>query len=126
MTPEEKDVAYVQGSERAWLTMLGECLRQLGYGSPEHTAHRWVLERADVVLKLREICEDFGDNDWPSDLHLADVLEKHLLRRLHEDGRGDDVSVTIGELKQWLVEYPDPIIGDLVAAYLDARIAETR
>lgn len=125
MTPEEKDIAYTQGADRAWLRMLGECVRALGYNSPEHNANRWILERADAVLKLREICEDFGDNDWPSDLHLTDVLEKHLLRRLHEDGRGDDMLVTIGELKHWLVEYPDRVIGDLVAAYLDARIAES-
>jgi hypothetical protein len=38
---------------------------------------------------------------------------------------GDDVLVvSVGELKQWLVEYPDQMVGDLIAAYLDARIAE--
>lgn len=41
-------------------------------------------ERAQVVVLLRELCADFGDNDWPDNLHLYDVIEKHLARRLHE------------------------------------------
>ena len=83
MSQQEFDeTSYTQGSQRAWLIMLGECLRNLGYGSPEHNAHRWILERADVVLKLREICREHGDNEWPDNLHLTDVLEKHLYRHL--------------------------------------------
>jgi predicted secreted protein len=39
-------------------------------------------EREDAVKLLREICEEHGDNDWADDLHLADVLEKHLYRHL--------------------------------------------
>lgn len=37
-------------------------------------------ERADVVAKLREFCGERGDNDWPDNLHLGDVIEKHLMR----------------------------------------------
>jgi hypothetical protein len=29
---------------------------------------------------LRLECAEFDDNDWPDDLHLADVVEKHLAR----------------------------------------------
>ena len=79
---DSHDVIYTQGSQRAWLRMLQECIHQLGPTSPEANAERWRLERGDVVLKLREICTDHGDNDWPDDLHLADVLEKHLYRHL--------------------------------------------
>ena len=31
---------------------------------------------------LRQVCAKYGDNDWPDNLHLADVIEKHLLRNL--------------------------------------------
>jgi hypothetical protein len=40
-------------------------------------------ERADTLLQLREVCGDFGDNDWPNELHLGDVIDKHLARHLH-------------------------------------------
>jgi predicted secreted protein len=42
-----------------------------------------VLEREAAVQALREMCRDFGDNDWPEDLHLADILDKHLAKHLH-------------------------------------------
>lgn len=30
--------------------------------------------------QLRIECEELGDNEWPDDLHLADVIEKHMAR----------------------------------------------
>ena len=48
----------------------------------DQTREQWEHERAETVQKLRAICAEFGDNNWPDDLHLADVLEKHLLRNL--------------------------------------------
>lgn len=85
---ELNETDYTEGSRRAWLTMLSECLRQLGYDSPEFSATHWVKEREATVLKLRDVCRDFGDNDWPEDLHLEDVIEKHLLKHLHERSAG--------------------------------------
>jgi hypothetical protein len=41
------------------------------------------LEREKTISALRELCAAFGDNDWPNDLHLADVIEKHLGKHLH-------------------------------------------
>lgn len=35
-------------------------------------------ERADALAYLRRLCERFGDNDWPDDLPLAEILEIHL------------------------------------------------
>jgi hypothetical protein len=40
-------------------------------------------ERAGTIAALRELCGHFGDNDWTDDLHLADVVEKHLGKHLH-------------------------------------------
>ena len=39
-------------------------------------------ERAAVVALLRWECGKDGDNDWPDELHLADVIERHLLNYL--------------------------------------------
>ena len=43
---------------------------------------KWPEERTAVVALLREICQDHGDNDWPDNLHLYDVIDKHLLRHI--------------------------------------------
>jgi predicted secreted protein len=42
------------------------------------------IERAQVVRYLRYLCAQFGDNDWEDNLHLEDVIEKHLMRYLYE------------------------------------------
>ena len=70
--------AYSQGSNAAWRAMLGECLRHLGAEDSDAARVRWVAERADIVAALRRVCADFGDNDWPDDAHLGDVIDKHL------------------------------------------------
>ncbi len=39
-------------------------------------------ERASTIQLLRGACRQFGDNDWDDDLHLVDIIEKHLLKHL--------------------------------------------
>jgi hypothetical protein len=80
-TPEE--LAYQAGSRRAWLGILGEALRNLGYEPGALDAERLALERSDAIAQLREICAEHGDNDWPDSLYLADIIEKHLARHLY-------------------------------------------
>jgi hypothetical protein len=41
-------------------------------------------EREVAVAMLRIECAEYDDNDWPDNLHLADVIEKHLARSAHE------------------------------------------
>lgn len=41
-----------------------------------------VDERAETIFILRIICKDHGDNDWEDDLHLADIIDKHLGKHL--------------------------------------------
>ena len=41
-----------------------------------------VDERTEAVAALRRVCRSFGDDNWPSSLHLADIIEKHLERHL--------------------------------------------
>jgi hypothetical protein len=72
------------------------CGKRVKYGDHVHFKgelfHSWCLtvaalkqsgvERKGAIRLLREICEAHGDNDWPDDLQLEDILEKHLLRHL--------------------------------------------
>lgn len=38
-------------------------------------------ERKDeLLILLRDLCGEFGDNDWPDELNRADALEKHFLK----------------------------------------------
>ena len=78
----EYERGYVEGKRRAWMSLLQECLRNLG--EEENKEYEWVLERQEAVARLRGLCAEFGDNDWPDDLHLADVIEKHLGDYLEE------------------------------------------
>lgn len=75
---------YERGSRMAWALMLQECLRHLGYKSEDGARAAWILEREAALRALRDICEHHGDNDWPEELHLADIIEKHLGRHLSD------------------------------------------
>lgn len=46
----------------------------------------WLKERENCIKILRELCADYGDNDWTDDTNLADVLEKHLAKHLWKKG----------------------------------------
>lgn len=37
----------------------------------------------ELLAGLRELCREYGDNDWPDNLHPLDVIEKHLTRPLY-------------------------------------------
>lgn len=38
-----------------------------------------------IIDKLREICSICGDNEWPDNLYMPDILENHILRYLREN-----------------------------------------
>lgn len=83
MTPERD---YYDGRRDALTKMLAHVvteLGELGYGADYDVGGaRWIVEREQAVAALRNLCEQFGDNDWPDNLHLADVIEKHQGRYL--------------------------------------------
>jgi hypothetical protein len=81
LTPDEES-AYKNGSRAAWLMMLRECVKQLGYGAAESSYAAWIIERSEAIQTLRQLCAAHGDNDWPDTLHLGDVIDKHLWRHL--------------------------------------------
>lgn len=86
---EQEESIYEQGSRAAWTFMLGECLRHLGYKSVYRSGEgadvAWIAEREAAIAMLRQVCAAHGDNDWPNDLHLGDIIEKHLWRNLEAE-----------------------------------------
>ena len=77
---EKEEAAYIEGRKSAYRSQLGTILREL-HGE-DLTLERMIAERADAIATLRRICRDHGDNDWPDDLHLSDIIDKHLHRHL--------------------------------------------
>ena len=85
MEPEDSDrdeIRWEAGYRAAATNMLREALKMLGYRGDEAAHAKWILERNATLDALRNVCADHGDNDWEPDLHLADVVEKHLARHL--------------------------------------------
>jgi hypothetical protein len=59
----------------------------LGEEDPDFQRHQWTLERHQAIVVLRRICDYYGDNDWKDNLHLADIIEKHLEKYLEAEDK---------------------------------------
>ena len=84
---ETHERGYITGTRAARQYMIRQLLRELDpecKDEPEVKLARLVVEREETIQHLRSLCADFGDNDWPNDLHLADVIDKHLGVHLYE------------------------------------------
>lgn len=79
---ERYESGYNSGYSAAYRAILQECARVLGYATDEGKLAALIAERESAIASLREICAAHGDNDWSDDLHLYDVLEKHLAPHL--------------------------------------------
>jgi hypothetical protein len=75
---EAEDKAYLAGRRAALVRTMQDCARQLGDDDPLAKAAACIEERESAVRALRAICAEHGDNDWPDNAYLVDVLEKHL------------------------------------------------
>lgn len=82
------ETAYEEGRRTAWRRILAECLRQLGYSGGDRQMVQLVLEREEAIAMLRDLCREFGDNEWTEDLNLADIIDKHLGKHLWHQDRG--------------------------------------
>lgn len=87
-----REAGYIAGQRATWCAQLEQALRALaGYGfssDPRVMLAQRVSHEERTRAALREVCRDHGDNDWSDDLHLSDVVEKHLGRYL--DARAED------------------------------------
>lgn len=73
---------YQDGKRQVLIGMALHFLRELDEQSTVVVKLRWIAERLEVVTALRRICERYGDNEWDENLHLVDVVEKHLENHL--------------------------------------------
>jgi hypothetical protein len=88
---EREEQIYLQGQKQVYISILMMCLGSLGITDPDARRHAWIEERQAAIVMLRDLCNEFGDNDWPDELYLGDIIEKHLARHLwqREDGPPD-------------------------------------
>jgi hypothetical protein len=88
---------------------------------------RQTVHREDVGKMLRMACEEFGDNDWPDNLHLADVLEKHLLRPIRQDLEAQEAEISaLGEQVATLKAESEALSASLRVANNVTRVAQSR
>ncbi len=74
--------AWLLGKKAAYERMLNECLLHLGPAG--QNKHSWASERTEAIAVLRQLCAEYGDNDWEDGLHVADIITKHLGRYLEQ------------------------------------------
>lgn len=76
------EVDYTAGRQSAFSELARQCAVELGVDTARGRYLLWGSQRAALVVCLRSLCDEYGDNDWPDDLDLRDVVEKHLVRPL--------------------------------------------
>jgi hypothetical protein len=76
---------FENGCRMVATSILSSCLLRLGYKGDMAEHSRWILERERAISTLRQVCKEFGDNDWETNLDLSDIIKKHLERHLEKD-----------------------------------------
>lgn len=86
---EAHERGYIEGHRQAWTGLLQQAIHELrGDGAgldPLVRIAALIRELEETRAVLRRACEDFGDNEWPDNLWLADALDKHLVRHLEAE-----------------------------------------
>lgn len=79
---ERSESSYLAGKARAGVEVLHLGLELAGCEGRD--VARMAMEIAEARNVLRRLCATHGDLDWGDDLHLADVIDKHLGKYLEE------------------------------------------
>lgn len=74
-----KENSYLEGQRAIAISLIKSLIIYLYEGEDIKMSILLQMERSEAISKLRQICEIVGDNDWEDDLHLVDILDKHLL-----------------------------------------------
>lgn len=82
---EEKFKVYEDATNGDLKVVVGlkAFLKQALSRKEEEIKKKYEYARKETLLVLKELCKDFGDLDWNDDLHLADIIEKHLAKHLY-------------------------------------------
>lgn len=86
---DQREENYENGKRAVYLEVIRHCYREMMQGE-EILPESYVIERTEAVQTLRHLCEEFGNNNWPDNLNLSDVIEKHLGRHLHQSSQRFD------------------------------------
>lgn len=60
-------------------------LPKIDHADIEILSTKWIKEREETITFLKELCAVFGDTDWDAEIHLKDILEKHLAKHLWKE-----------------------------------------
>lgn len=89
---DHEEIIYLEGKNNALKDTILHCQNELRNNGVElKTDEKFSQERVDVIKTLRSFCREFGDNNWDDNLHLSDVIDKHLAINL--DSRPPEMSL---------------------------------
>lgn len=115
---ELNDQHYLMGQRAALLNQMRNSLREMGYNE-EFTKERMIMEREDAINALRSICMEHGDNDWNEDLHMADIINKHLGNYLEAPKpESKPTKEQLNKFLTWMVEEWSP--NKLIIPFMDS------
>lgn len=81
---------WIDGNRAAFRHVMQHAMGELiSLGVPaKELEHVGLLAEHEAVRQaLRFACAEYGDNDWPDNLSLVDVVNKHLLPHLDDARR---------------------------------------
>jgi hypothetical protein len=81
---DQLEASCERGAKSAWMQMVSQCIQNLGWTTDVGHLVRMQMERQKAINVLRDVCKDHGDNDWPDDMNLPDIISKHLGRYLDD------------------------------------------
>ncbi len=82
---EEQEKLYMEAQSHALKEIISHCQNKLrSFGVELKTKDEFDQERIETIALLRMHCDEYGDNDWDDDLHLSDVIDKHLVRHIED------------------------------------------
>jgi hypothetical protein len=83
---EDQEKYFILGKGKAFKKIIIDCQNALaGLGIKLKTKDEFDQERIDIIDTLRSVCGEIGDNDWDDDLHISDIINKHLVCYIDPD-----------------------------------------
>jgi hypothetical protein len=71
---------YMAGRRSAYTAIMAQCVQALG---AEGSQSDWIVEREEIRRVVKDLAKALKiDADWPDHLHLADVIEKHIIPQI--------------------------------------------
>jgi hypothetical protein len=80
---EAEEKAYLRGKRSAFVQMMQDCARSIGYSDPLGKASELIEEREQVRAVLRRVCETYGI-EFSERTNTLDALDE-LLQYLEPD-----------------------------------------